>query len=168
MGFVNDTVTSILIQLSAMTATVGTWTMTVTSHIWTWNKTAGADTSVLKVPLNFVGNGAKLKGGYLKSIDIWWINATADVTDMAVEIYQSTLPAQAGTLTTALQASTYDSAHDTAAKRKTQAQHQMTISLTTPIWVDQAAEVYMELTCTAAATSAVKLQGVRANYTLRL
>ena len=168
MGYVMDTATSMLTQLSQITATVGTWTMTVASHIWTYNHTAAADTSVLKCPLVTPANAVALKGALLKSVDIWWVNGTADLTDMSVEIYKSVLPAQAGTLATTLQASSYDSGHLNAAARKTQAQHQMTITLTTPIWVDIAAEVYLELTCNAAATSAVKLQGVRSNYTYRI
>lgn len=168
MGYVHDTSMSALTNVAKITATVGTWAMTVAAHIWTLNKSAAADTSVLKVPLELPGNAAALKGAYLKTIDIYWINATANLTDMSVEVYQSTFPAQAGTLATALLASSYDSAHDTAAKRYTQAQHKMTITLTTPIWVSNTNEVYIELTCNAAATSAVKLQGVAANYTLRL
>jgi len=151
-----------------VTPTVGTWAMDVASHIWTLNKSAAADTSVLKVPLKLPTNAVGLKGAYLKTIDIYWVNGTANLTDMSVEVYLSTLPAQAGTLTTALQTTTYDSGHTTAAMRYTQAQHKMTITLTTPIWINSTSEVYVELTCNAAATSAVKLQGVMANYTFRL
>ena len=168
MGYVMDTATSALTQLSQITTTIGTWAMTVASHIWTLNKSAAAEISVLKVPLNLPGNSVGLKGAYLKSIDIWWINATANLSDMSVEVYKAVLPAQAGTLATTLVPSTYDALHLTNTARFTQAQHQMTITITTPFWVDQAAEVYVELTCNAAATSAVKLQGVRANYTYRI
>ena len=37
----------------------------------------------------------------------------------------------------------------------------MTLTLPTPIWIDDDNEVYIELTCNAAATSAVKLYGGR-------
>lgn len=168
MGYTNDTGMAAFVGPEEVTATVGTWTKTVASHLWTLNKTAGADTSVLKIPLKLPSNSVALKGAYLKSIDIFWINATADVTDVSVEVYLSTLPAQAGTLATTLQASTYDALHLTAAARKTQAQHKMTITLTTPIWIDDDNEAYVELTVVAAATSAVKLDGARANYTLRV
>ena len=168
MGYTNDTGMAAFVGPAEVTATVGVWAMTAAAHLWTLNKTAGADTSVLKIPLKLPSNSVALKGAYLKSIDIFWINATADLTDISVEVYLSTLPAQAGTLATVLQASTYDALHLNAAARKTQAQHKMTITLTTPIWIDDDNEAYVELTVAAAATSAVKLDGARANYTLRV
>jgi len=168
MGYVHDTASSMLTQLSSITATVGTWAMTVASHIWTLNKTAAADTSVLKIPLILPGNAAALKGAYLKSIDIWWINATANLNDITAALYTCDLPAQAGTQAVANPTLTYDTAHATSAQRYTQAQHQMTMTLSTPFWVDQGRECYLELTVNAAATSAIKLQAVRSNYTLRL
>lgn len=168
MGYVHDTASCVLASLSAVTTTVGTWAMTVASHIWTLNKTAAADTSVLKVPLPLPQNSVGLKGAYLKSVDVWWINATADLTDCSAEIYRSTLPAQAGTLATTTQTLTYDTGHLNAAARKTQAQHLMTLTITTPFWVDNNSEAYLELTVNAAATSAYKLQAVRANYTFRV
>src|SRR5665811_1271494 len=146
MGYTNDTGMAAFVGPAEVTATVGTWVMTNASHVWTLNKTAGADTSVLKIPLKLPSNSVALKGSYLTSIDIFWINATADLTDMSVEVYLSTLPAQGGALATVLQASSYDALHLTAAARKTQAQHKMTITLTTPVWLDDDNEAYVELT----------------------
>ena len=62
---------------------------------------------------------------------------------------------------------TYDTGHDTAAKRLTLAQHKMTLTLSTPEWVDEDENFYVELTVDAAATSVVKLFGARANYVFR-
>lgn len=168
MGYTHDTAMAAFVSPAEVTPTVGTWTMTAASHLWTLNKTNGADTSVLKIPLKLPSNSVALKGAYLKSVDIWWVNATADLTDMSAEIYLATLPAQAGTLTAASQTLTYDASHLTAAARKTQAVHKMTLTITTPVWLDDDNEAYVELTCNAASTSAVKLYGARANYTLRV
>jgi len=168
MGYTHDTGMTAFIHPCEATPTVGTWAMAVASHLWTLNKTAGADTSVLKIPLKLPGNSAALKGALLKSIDIWWVNATADLTALSAEVYLSTLPAQAGTLAASAQTITYDSGHDTAAKRVTQAVHKMTLTLGAPVWLDEDNEAYVELTVNAAATSAVKLYGARANYTLRV
>lgn len=168
MGYVHDTGMAAFVSPAEVTPTVGTWTMTVASHLWTLNKTAGADTSVVKIPLKLPSNGAALKGAYLKSVDIWWSDATADLTDMTAEIYLATLPAQAGTLAAVSQTLTYDALHLNATARKTQAVHKMTLSITTPIWIDDDNEAYVELTCAAASSSVVKLYGARANYTLRV
>jgi hypothetical protein len=168
MGYVHDTAMSLFISVAAFTVTVGTWAMTVASHLWTLNHTAADNTSVIKIPIKLQGNSASYKGSFLKSIDIWWINATADLDALSAEIYAATLPAQAGTLTASAQTFTYDSAHDSAAKRITQAVHYMKLTLTTPIWMNNDYEVYVELTVDAAATSAIKLYGARANFTLRM
>ena len=168
MGYVNDTAMSQNTPLKMIDTTVGTFTMTVASHIWTLNKTAAADTSVLKIPILLPGNSAALKGAYLKSIDIWYNIATLAGTDVGAALYVATLPAQAGTLTTALQTTTYDANHQTAGNRAAIAQHQMTVTLSTPIWIPAGADVLVELTVTATATEVFNLQAARANYTLRL
>ncbi|MDR3575348.1 MAG: hypothetical protein P4L50_15920 [Anaerolineaceae bacterium] len=168
MGYVMDTAMSQLTPLKAVTPTVGTWTEAVASHIWTLNHTAAADTSVLKIPIFLPGNSAALKGAYLKSIDVWYSIGTLAATDVNGALYQATLPAQAGTLATAAVAVTNDAGHQSAANRGAIAQHQMTFTLNTPIWVPAAADVLLELTVQATATAVIALQGARANYTLRM
>ena len=169
MGYTNDTGMAAFVGPAEVTATVGIWAMAVAAHLWTLNHTNAADTSVLKVPLKLPSNAVALKGALLKSIDFWWSTfGGSDIVDMSVEVYLATMQAQGGTLATALQASSYDALHLTAAARKTAVQHKMTVTLTTPVWIDDDVEAYVELTCNAAATSVVKLQGARANYTLRV
>jgi hypothetical protein len=168
MGYVHDTAMSIDTPLQNVIATVGTWTMVVASNLWTYNHTAAANISILKVPLVLPKNSVAGKGAKLVSVDIWWSNATADLTDNSAILYKATLPIQAGTLAAAVVTTTYDSGHDTAAKRYTQAQHKMTLTVTTPAWVDDDEEYFIEITNNAAASSVVKLQAIRANYTLRM
>ncbi len=168
MGYVHDTGMSALTSPAEVTATVGTWAMAVASHLWTLNHTAADNTSVIKIPLKLPANSVALKGALLKSVDVWWSNATADLDAASAELYLAALPAQAGTLAATAQTITYDSGHDSAAKRITQAVHKMTLTLTTPVWIDEDNEAYVELTIDAAATSVVKLMGARANYTLRV
>ena len=171
MGYVHDTAMVIFTALEEMFFTVGTWTLTQASNIWTWNHTAAANVSIAHIPIRLPQNSAAYKGAFLKSIDIWWSNATANINDIVPTIYKVTLP----TLLTggsgpsvAAQTFTYDASHDTTAKRYTQDQHRMTITLSTPIWVDNNGEVFVQLSIDAASSSVVKLQAVRANYTLRL
>lgn len=171
MGYVNDTSMTRLTTAAEMTGTVGTWAMAQASHLWTLNKTAADNTSLVKIPIKLPGNSKALKGAYLKSIDVYWSNATADCDAVSAEIYKSTLPAATTGGTHAAGTAvvfTYDADHDTAAKRLTQAVHRMTLTITTPFWVDEDDEVYAEITFDAAATSAIKLIGARANYTLRV
>jgi hypothetical protein len=168
MGYVNDTQMSAFTSPAEMTGTVGTWAMAVASHIWTLNKAAADNTSVIKIPLKLPANAAALKGAYLESVDIWWDCGTAANEAVSAEIYKTTLPASGDALSTAAVTFTYDTAHDTAGERLTLASHKMTLTITSPFWVDEDNEVYVELTIDAAAGSVDKLQGARANYTLRL
>jgi hypothetical protein len=168
MGYVNDTQMSAFTSPAECTGTVGTFAMAVASNVWTLNKTAADNTSVIKIPLKLPANAAALKGALLKSVTIWWSNGTADLDALAAVIYKSTLPAQAGSLSAAAVTTTYDTGHDAAAERITQATHKMTLTVTTPVWVDEDQEFYVELTVDAAAGSVFKLVGARADYTLRV
>lgn len=168
MGYVHDTHMSTFITPAQVSATVGTWAMGVSSNVWTLNKTAADNTSVIKIPCPLPANAASGKGARLKSVDMWYSIATAACDAVSAALYCASLPEQAGTLSAALAATGYDSAHDTAAKRLTVAQHKLTLTLTTPCWVDEDCEFYVELTVDAAASSVVKFQGARANYDLRI
>ncbi len=171
MGYVNDTSMSAFTTPAECTGTVGTWAMAQASHAWTLNHTAADNTSLVKIPLKLPANSKALKGALLKSIDIFFSNATADCDAVSAELYVATLPT-AGTGGSLAPGSavtcTYDADHDTAAKRYAQATHRMTLNVTTPVWIDEDNEAYVELTIDAAATSVVKLMGARANYTLRI
>ncbi len=168
MGYVHDTAMSQLTPLKLVTTTVGTWAMTAASNLWTLNKSAADNTSVLHIPVCLPGNSAQLKGAYLKSINIWWNNATADLDALSAAIQKVSLPGQAGTHSASALTFAYDADHDSAAKRITQALHKMTLTLDTPVWVDNDDDLYVELTVDAATTSVVKLIAARANYTLRI
>jgi hypothetical protein len=168
MGYVNDTQMSVFTTPQEATPTVGTWAMAVASNVWTLNKTAADNTSVVKIPLKLPANAAALKGARIKSVDMWFSIATAACDAVSAVLYKSTFPAQAGSLSAAAVTTTYDADHDMAAERYAVAQHKMTLTVTTPEWVDEDAEYFVELTVDAAATSVVKLQGARANYDLRV
>jgi hypothetical protein len=62
----------------------------------------------------------------------------------------------------------YDTGHDTAGERLTLDQHTMTLTLTTPLWVQDDQVVQVQIIINAAATSDITLFGARANYTYRL
>lgn len=167
MGFINNDGILIPVPLQLITPTVGTWTMTPASNLWTLVKTAGANTSILHAPFPGFMDSAYRQSMLIKYITLWWINATANLTDLSVIIQKASLPNQAGTHSRAALAGAYDSAHDTAAKRYTQAQHKMIYTLTDPVWVGNADDLNAEITVNAAATSAIKLQAVAWGITFR-
>lgn len=168
MGYSTNTQMQLATPLEQMKTVTGTWAINASSNVWTLDHTAAAETSTIHAPIRIPGNAAYNAGGTLQSIDIWWTNATANRTDITATLYNVALPAQAGSIAATAYTTTYDSAHDTAAKRYTQAQHKMTVTFGGSIQVK--GDMLLELTISvqAAATSAFKLQGVRSNWTLRV
>ena len=168
MGYVNDTQMSAFTPGEECTGTVGVWAMAVAANVWSLNKVAGDNTSIVKIPLRLPANAAALKGAQLKSVDMWWACTVAANDAVSAVLYKQALPVN-GTLSTAAAVTTsYDTGHDTAAERLTLDEHKMTLTVTTPEWVDEDAVYYVELTIDAAVNSVDKLFGARANYTLRV
>src|SRR5581483_2035085 len=150
----------------------GTWTHTAASNVWFLRRTAAASAPVLKIPIaTILQNSIAQKGSYLKSIDIWYEISTADATAITPVIQKQTLPADNSSYTApSAQTFTYDSGHDTAGERITAQKHKMTLTLSTPIWLDDDDDVYVELTVdfSGAATGVFDYHGARANVTTRL
>jgi len=147
--------------LAVIVATIGTWAMAVAANLWTLNKTAGDNTSVLQIPILTPQNSQDRAGGLLQSVDIYYVNATANLDAMSAKVYKAYLPAQGV-------AQSVVELPSTSTFTLTQAQHKVTITITTPVYVAEDEDVYVELTIDAAATSVVKLQGAVSNYTLRV
>lgn len=169
MGYVHDTAFATFTAPEKATPTVGTWAMAVASNVWSLDHSAANDTSVVKIPLELPQNSAGLKGARIKSVDIWYSIATAACDAVSAALYKSTLPSNGGSAPSAAAVATsYDSGHDTAAERYAVAVHKMTLTITAPEWVDDDSEYFVELTVDAAATSAVKFFGARANFDLRM
>ena len=161
MGYVHNTHMAVKTPLSDIVPTVGTWAFAIASNITTLNKTAGDNTSVLSIPILTPQNSQVNAGGKLVSVDIYYINATANLDAMSAKVWKATLPAQAGTLSTA-------EVPSTSTFVLTQTQNKVTIEIDDPIYIAEDEDVYVELTIDAAAASVVKLQAVVANYTLRI
>ncbi|MCL4562307.1 MAG: hypothetical protein M1281_17055 [Chloroflexi bacterium] len=168
MGYVHDTGMSQIIPFSTMTFVTGAWTEVAAVNQWSKNKAPAAETSIIRVPVTAPQNGSPYKGSLVKSIDIWWSNGTADLTSLTPVIQKLTAPLYdvAPAAPTSL-AFTYDSDHDTAAKRVTQKNHKMTLTLSSPVWLDDDDILFIELTVVAPATAAYKQKDARVNYTLR-
>jgi len=149
--------------------TVGTFTLTGAAQLWSMDKAAADNTSVILIPITPPQNSEGLKGSYLKSVTLWWTNGVADLDALSAAIYKATLPAQGAAMAApAAQTFTYDAAHDLAAERITQDEHKMTLTITTPFWMDDDDEVFIELTVDAAVGSIFKMFAARAEFTLRL
>lgn len=169
MGYVHDTAMSQFFGPEDVQQSAGTWTATVASNVWSTNRTAADATWVTKIPIKIPQNSVALKGAKLASIDIWFKIGTAALDSLAATIYKATLPADGAAFGTPdTPTFTYDTGHDAAAERIDVDEHKMTLTITTPFWVDEDDEIYVELAGDAAATSVFIYYGARANFTLRV
>jgi hypothetical protein len=174
-GYVHDTAMSQWISPNMCSYVTGAWADAVGAVTGTVvkEKTAADNTGVIYIPVSAAlpSNSAAQKGSYLRSIDMWYAVTTAalDAAGATALIDKFTLPANGAAFAAlSAQAFTYDTGNDTAAESDDLDEHKMTLTLTTPIWLDDDDLVQVRLTLDAAATSVVRFHGARANYTLRL
>jgi hypothetical protein len=169
MGYVHDTGMSQYIPPTAMHYVTGTWVDSagVVAHTISRKKNAADETATVTIPVPVPGNSAASKGSYVKSIEIDFEVVTAALDSLDAAIYKLTRGADGSAFTAASQSFTYDSGHDAAAERIDVDQHRMTLTLDTPLWIDNDEELIVELSLNAAATSVFHMMGAVANYTFR-
>ncbi len=171
MGYTHDTSMSQFIGPSQCHYVTGTWTDAAGAVAGSIvkAKTAANEIGVVTIPITLPQNSKALKGSYLKSIDIWWACSTAAMDAVAALIHQIILPANGAAMPAVVaKAFTYDTGHDDAAERLTLDEHKMTLTLTTPFWLDDDDLILVQLSADAALTSVFRFHGARANYTLRI
>ena len=147
----------------------GTWTPTLSTDLVSDVKTANTTAFNLFIPILAPSNSQYRVGAKLKSIDVYYRVATADCDGFAtVALKKMTLPATGTIVSGADVTVTVDTGHDTAAERLAQDHHTMTVTVTTPAWIDN--DEYYVLYCAVdPGTSTVfTLYGARANYDLQL
>lgn len=172
-GYVHNTAMSQWISPGMCSYVTGTWTDAVGAVTGTVvkEKTAADNTGVVYIPITLPQNSVTQMGCYLKSIDLYYAVTTAalDAAGATALIDRFVLPATGAAFPALVaHAFSYDAGNDTAAESDDLDEHTMTLTLTTPIWLDNDDLVQVRLTLDAAATSVVRFHGARANYTLRL
>jgi hypothetical protein len=169
MGYVNVTDISQFIPPSAIQKTGGTWTPTIASNVVSDVRTAADAAFTLLIPLVLPGSDVALQGAKIKSIDVWYKIATAAADDFAtVALNKVTLAADAVAVSGAAVTVTIDTAHDSAAERKAIADHKMTVTLATEVFIDEDYAYWLSCVIDAHANTVLTLYGARVNYTLRL
>jgi hypothetical protein len=169
MGYVHDTAMVQAIHPNEAMKSAGTWTDSEASDVWYIRRTAADATFNLRIPIKLPSNSVALKGAKLVSIELFYTIATAAMDSVAATIYQTIFPADgAAAAASTSHAFSYDTGHDTAAERIDVDEHKMTLTLTTPVWIDDDDLFFVELACDAAATSVFDFFGAKINYTLRV
>lgn len=169
-GYVHDAAIYVWIPFTAFVHSAGTWTATVASNVWFTRRTAADAAATTYIPLGFLlANANDLKGAYLKSVSVHFRVVTAALDALEAHIYKATLAADGSLLTVAEVTTTYDTGHDTAAERIDVDEHLLTLTLSTPVWIDGDGSYYfMEVVADAAATSVLDYFGANASLTVRL
>ena len=169
MGYIHDVNMSAFFPPSLGGMYGGTWSTTVDDDYWFRVRAAADGLSVIALPVILPQNSVSNRGSRLTSINIYYRIVTAEVDSLAAEVRRLALPANLTDFAAAEHlAFTYDSGHDTAALRRAVATHTMTLTITTPFFIDNDVQVYAKLDVDNSATSVWHLFGYRANYTLRI
>ena len=170
MGYIYDTHMAQYIPPTLFHCVTGTWTLAAGAVAGTIAKHVAAtdETSVITIPVLLPSNSSALKGSYLKSIEIDFEILIAACDALAAVVNKVTRGADGSVAVVAAQTFTYDSGHDGASERIDVDQHKMTLTLSTPIWLDNDEYVLVEITADKAATTTMDFLGAVANFDLRL
>ncbi len=168
MGTVHDTHMSQFIPPSQIQKSAGTWTPTLATNDVYERRTAADANFNLFIPIPIPSNSSTQKGGYLKSVEVIFNITTAALDDIATVALKKLSFSSAGASTGSDVTVTLDTANDTAAERKATGTHRMTITLSTPVWVDNDEAFVAYIACDGSTTGVFDLYGAVANYTLRV
>ena len=122
------------------------------------------------IPITIPSNESALKGARLKSIEIFYAIAAAAADDFAtVAIDKVTLGVDDTAASGAAVTHTMDAGHDTAAERKAvDTDHVMTLTITTPFYMDDNECVWVSCIVDCAATTVFTNYGAVAHFDLRM
>lgn len=170
MGYVHDTHMCKFIHPALFLFSAGTWTPADSNNVVSIARGAADASFNAYIPIPLPSNDSAQKGSKLKSIDVFYAIGAAAADDFAtVELEKMTLGADDTAITGAAVTTTCDAGHDTAAERlAVDTDHVMTVTLTTPEWIDDAAAFVLKLVIDCAAATVVTFFGARANFELRI
>lgn len=169
MGYVNVTDITKFIPPSKILKTAGTWTPAINSNVISEARSAADASTTLLIPIALDGSNVALQGAKLQSVDVWYKIGTAAADDFAtVAASKVTLAADTVAVSGAALTVTIDAAHDTAAERKTVADHKMTITFSSPAFLEDNEAIWISLVIDCAATTVLTIYGAQANFDLRL
>ena len=165
MGYTHNTNMAKFIPANACAFSAGTWTPSVASNVPVLTRAAADVDNTIIIPLSVPSNGAYRAGSKIASVDIYYTNATADMTAVTIKAHKVTLTADAAAVTGAeITAITID---HVAADRITQASHTINVKFDVPPWIDDAEAYYLSVLLDTGAAAVFTFKGARINYTER-
>lgn len=168
MGYVHDTHMSQFIPPTSMHCVTGTWTIAagVVAGTIAKHKAANAETSVVNIPIAIPSNSVAQKGAYLKSIEVDYECLLAAATSVTATLNLVTRGADGAVAVVSAPAITQDLTAATDAADEDQ--HKLTVTLTTPAWIDNDEYYLLKLAFVCGGTVTIDLLGAVVNFTLRV
>ncbi len=167
-GYVHDTAMCQFIPPTAFHIVTGTWTQAAGTVAGTvcMHKAAAAESPVVNIPIVIPSNSVALKGAYLKTIEIDYEIQVAALTSITASLNQVNRAADTAGVTVTAITVTQDLAAAVAAA--TVAKHKLTVTLTTPQWINNNQYMLLKLALVAPGTTTVDLLSAVANFTERI
>lgn len=167
MGYTHDTAMSQFIPPNAMHFVTGTYTDEAgqTAGTICKHRAAAATTGVINIPIMLPSNSRYRKGSKLKSVEIEYEITDAVATSITATMNKVTRGIDTAVavvvdvpVTQDLVAAVGSSHVDT---------HRLTVTVTTPVWIDNDEYFLLVLTCVCPAVCELDIQGAFANFTFR-
>jgi hypothetical protein len=152
---------------TAMHFVTGTWSDAAGAIAGTIvkKKTAGAETGVVTVPIMIPSNSVALQGAKLNSIEFDYELLDAGAVAVTAVLHKVTRGLDTAVAVPSHPTITQDLAAGVAAA--TQNQHKLTVTITTPEWVDNDVYYLLELSIECGGVVVVDVLAAVANFTLR-
>ena len=166
MGYVNDTHMAQYIPPTAFHCVTGTWTLTagaVTGTI-SKHKASNSETTVVNIPIMLMSNSSALKGSKLASVEIDYEFTGAAATSVTASMNKVTRGADTAVAVVSSVPVTQSLVANAGAE--TLEQHKLTVTVTTPAYIDND-EYYLCVLTIAASTAVIEMLGAVANFTFR-
>ena len=145
----------------------GTWTQVAgqVANTAVLHKAAAAETTIVTFPILIPSNSVALQGCKLASVETDYEILVAAATSITAAVRKITRGADTTGVSVASPAVTQDLTAATTAA--TVAKHKLTVTITTPVWIDNDEFFNLQLTCVCAATTQLDVIGATANFTFR-
>lgn len=168
MGYVHDTHMSQFIFPTAMIPITGTWTEAAGQVAGTLakHKAANAETAVVHIPILIPSNSQVSKGSKLDSIEVDYEVLVAACTSVTATLKKVTRGADGAVAVVSSVTITQDLTAATDAADVDQ--HKLTVTVTTPAYIDNDEYYILQLSFVAAASTTIDVLGAVANYTARM
>jgi hypothetical protein len=170
MGYLNDTHVSHYIPPTMFHYVTGTWSDAAGAVAGTIVKKVNDanQTSKVNIPIMVPSNSSDAKGALLKSIEIDFEISAQPLEEVTAVVNKVTRGIEGAVATVSAQTFTYDAGHDAAGERIDVDKHRMTLTITTPFWLDNDVYCLVELTVNQAGdTGVIEFLAAVANTTER-